>query len=161
MQLEDFLPQFTPWAELKEEQRSRFFHGDEYLPLPETHAARISRLHGIAAVEFISHALYQLPRYSRAATGSFKHEQVCLTYDLWDEKGVAYVRDWLCKTGVPFSTPVYLLYYEQVIATEWKILVRYWDAFACSVGVFMLVVDKSKSWACEFHHEEAITFMRY
>ena len=96
-----------------------------------------------------------MPRYSIDATADFKHKKVCLIYDLWDDKGIA------LNTGVPFSTPVYLLYHEEVIATEWKILVRYWDAFACNVGVAMLVVDSSKSWACEFDHNDVITFMRY
>lgn len=160
MQLKDFLPQFTPWAELREAQRS-FFVGDEYLPLPEAHATRIFRLHGIAAVEFIRRALYKVPSYSIAATGDFKFVEQCFIEKLWDEKGIAQVRGWLFNTGVPFSTPVYLLYHEEVIATEWKILVRYWDAFACNVGVAMVVVDNSKSWACEFDHNDVITFMRY
>lgn len=163
MQLKDFLPQFTPWDELKEEQKSRFFF-DEELPLPEAHAARISVLHGKAASEFIGEALDNVPYpyYWFGNKGDFKHFE---TYSLMNgrsDETVTQVRDWLFKRGIAFSAPVYLLYDDPlVVSTEWKILVRYWDSFELSVGMAMVVVDRSKSWACEFHHEEVITFMRY
>lgn len=161
MQLKDFLPQFTPWAELREAQRS-FFVGDEYLPLPEMHAERIKVLFGANAASFNTLALQQIPDYSRHIQHEFKYEQTCLTHELWNEQGVAQVREWLFKTGVPFSTLVYLLYdAPRVVSTEWKILVRYWDAFAWSVGMAMVVVDDTISWFCEFHHEDVITFKRY
>lgn len=161
MQLKDYFEEFTAWDLLTEQQRS-FFWGEDYLPLPPSHAARISRLHGIRAVEFIRLALYQLPNYSLAALTDFKHKQVVLLEDVWgDQTKIAEVRDWLYQTSVPFSTQVFLLRHEEVIATDWKTLVLYWDAFAWSVGVEMLVVDQTKSWLCTFHHEQVITFMRY
>lgn len=161
MQLQDYFKEFTAWDALTEPQRS-FFCGDDYLPLLPSHAARISRLHGIRAVEFIRFALYQMPSYSPFAQTDFKHKQIMLLEDVWgDQARIAAVRDWLYQTGVPFSTQVFLLRHEEVIATDWKILVLYWDAFAWSVGVEMLVVDQTKSWLCTFHHEQVITFMRH
>ncbi|MEC7121096.1 MAG: hypothetical protein VXW65_14510 [Pseudomonadota bacterium] len=156
MQLQDYFKEFTAWDALSERQRS-FFYGDDYLPLPASHAARISRLHGIRAVEFIRLALYQMPNNTSFALTDFKHEQVMLLEGVWgDQARITAVRDWLYQTGMPFSTQVFLLRHEEVIATDWKTLVRYWDAFAWSVGV-----DQTKSWLCAFHHEQVMTFMRY
>lgn len=163
MQLKDFLPQFIPWDELKEEQKNRFFF-DEELPLPEAHAARISVLHGKAASEFIGEALDNVPYpyYWFGNKGDFKHFEKYPLFNVGSEESIAQVREWLFKTGVPFSTLVYLLYdAPRVVSTEWKILVRYWDAFAWSVGMAMVVVDDTTSWFCEFHHEDVITFKRY
>lgn len=161
MQLQDYLKEFTAWDMLSERQSS-FFCGDDDLPLPPSHAARIARLHGIRAVEFIRLALYQTPNNSSDASTHFKHKQIMLLEDVWrDQTKIAAVRDWLYQTGVPFSTQVFLLRHEEVIAMDWKILVRYWDAFAWSVGVEMLVVDQTQSWLCAFHHEQVITFMRH
>ncbi len=161
MRLQAYLKEFTAWDSLSEQQRS-FFCGDDYLPLPPSHAACISRLHGIRAVEFIRLALYQLPKYSPTALSDFKQKHVMLLEDVWgSQTKIAAVRDWLYQAGVPFSTQVFLLRHEEVIATDWKILVLYWDAFAWSVGVEMLVVDQTKSWLCAFHHEQVITFMRH
>jgi hypothetical protein len=70
-------------------------------------------------------------------------------------------REWLHQRGVPYSTNIYLVYGEAIVATEWKILVKYWDAFAWSVGFAMLALNESKSWVCEFHHEDVITFQSY
>lgn len=161
MRLQDCLKEFTEWDSLTEQQRA-FFFGDDYLPLPPSHAVRISRLHGIRAVEFIRLALYQLPKYSPAALSDFKQKQVMLLEDVWgDQTKISEVREWLYQTGVPFSTQVFLLRHEEVIATDWKTLVKYWDAFARSVGVEMLIVDQTKSWICTFHHEQVLTFMRH
>ncbi len=163
MQLEYFLPEFTSWLELKEEQKHRFFFEEE-LPLPEAHAARISVLRGKAASEFIGEALDNVPYpyYWFGNKNDFKHFEKYSLANVRGEKRVAQVRHWLFKRGIPFSTPVYLLYDDPlVVSMEWKILVRYWDDFEHSVGMAMVVVDRSKSWACEFHHEEVITFMRY
>ena len=82
--------------------------------------------------------------------------------NVWgDQTKIAAVRDWLYQAGVPFSTQVFLLRHEEVVATDWKTLVRYWDAFARSVGVEMLIIDHTKSWLCTFHHEQVLTFMRH
>ena len=161
MQLQDYLKEFTAWDALSERQRS-FFCGDDYLPLPPSHAARISRLHGIRAVEFIRLALSQMPSNSTDASTHFKHKQTMLLDNVWgDQTKIAAVRDWLYQAGVPFSTQVFLLRHEEVVATDWKTLMRYWDAFARSFGVEMLIVDHTKSWLCTFHHAQVLTFMRH
>lgn len=161
MELQDFLGEFKAWDSLSEHERG-FFVGDNYLPLPKSHAARISVLKGIRAREFIRLALYKVPNYSVAASCQFKHEDNILLHDVWnDEHKIAEVRDWLYKTGVPFSNQVYLLYDNLVVSTDWKIVVTYWDALAWSVGVEMIAIDTTKSWICCFHHEEVITFMSF
>lgn len=153
---------FQPWDHLSEEQREKFFIGDEYLPLPEAHADRIRVLQGTAAREFIKQALAGVPGYSSSATSSFTKEESTLLSDVWnDPQKIQQVRDWLHHRGLGYSTPVYLLYDDLVVATDWKIVVRYWDALAWSVGVEMLALDATKSWACSFHHEDVITFLSY
>lgn len=161
MELQDFLGEFKAWDSLSKQDRS-FFIGDNYLPLPKSHAARISILKGIRAREFVRLALYKVPNYSVAATCQFKHEDHILLHDVWnDESKIAEVRDWLYQKGIPFSNQVYLLYDNLVVSTAWKIVVTYWDALAWSVGVEMIAIDNTKSWICCFHHEEVITFMSF
>ena len=53
------------------------------------------------------------------------------------------------------------MYDYVIVATEWKIVVKYWDAFFWAVGMEMLVLDTTKSWVCSFHHEDTLTFQRY
>lgn len=48
-----------------------------------------------------------------------------------------------------------------VVQTTWRMVVRYWDAFAWSVGFKMIAVDQTLRWACCFHDEELIVFGRW
>lgn len=155
----EFVQRFQPWALLSDEQREDFFTGDEYLPLPATHAERIGVLQGTAAREFIARALSGVAGYSAAAASKFaKNESISLSEVWGDPQKIQEIREWLYERGLKYSTPVYLLYDDVVVATEWKIVITYWDAFAWSVGVEMLAIDASRSWACSFHHEDVITF---
>jgi hypothetical protein len=150
---------FQSWNQLTGEQREEFFIGDEYLPLPETHADRIRVLQGTVAREFIKEALAGVPGYSSSATSRFTKEESILLSGVWnDQKRIQEVRDWLHHRGLSYSTPVHLLYDDLVVETDWKIVVRYWDALAWSVGVEMLALDSTKSWTCSFHHEDVVTF---
>ena len=161
MPLSDHGANLTKWDDLSPGERS-FFVGDNYLPLPQSHANRIAVLRGNAARDFIKEALYEVPGYSHAATSKFTSEKTVQLTDVWnDESRIQEVREWLYRSGIPYSTSVFLLYDNVVVLTDWKIVVRYWDAFAWSVGVEMVVVDSTKSWVCSFHHEEAITFWSY
>ena len=154
--------EFRSWHELSEKERSRVFSGENYAPLPASHAERIEVLLGIKAVEFARETLKGVPGYSSTATTSFQREESLSLANCWTTAaGIQTVREWLHARSVPYSTKVYLLYNEAAVATEWKILVKYWDAFAWCIGVEMLVLDSTKSWVCEFHHEDVVTFRRY
>lgn len=161
MNLDDFAPHFKAWDELSEEDRW-FFVGEEYLPLDKSHAERISVLQSSEARELTRRLLYGVPGYSSVASSTFNHEESIHLEDVWgDEPKIQEVRDWLYRRGVPYSRRVYLLYDNLVVAADWKILVRYWDAFAWSVGVEMVALDSTKSWVCSFDHEQVITFRSY
>ena len=117
---------------------------------------------GKEARDFIKEALYRVPGYSCAATSSYLCEKYVLLSGVWsDPIRIQCIRDWLYQTGVPFSNRVFLLYDNAVVSTDWKIVVRYWDAFAWSVGMEMVALDESRPWVCSFHHEEIITFRSY
>ncbi len=47
------------------------------------------------------------------------------------------------------------------VVTSWKILVKYWDAFAWSVGFAMYAFDTSMNWICEFNHEDTIAYSAF
>jgi len=57
---------------------------------------------------------------------------------------------------------VYLFYDRaMILSMPWKIVLRYWNAWAWSVGYSMIAVDSTCQWACMFHHENMIEFGRY
>jgi hypothetical protein len=65
----------------------------------------------------------------------------------------------LFDRGIPFRRTAYLLYeQDQVVQATWRMVVRYWNAFAWSVGYAMMAVDHTLQWACCFHHEDVIVF---
>ena len=161
MELARYAQHFKRWDRLSEAERD-FFVGDEYLPLNSAHAERIEILQGHEAREFIREALHKVPGYSPTATSAFVQEKHITIIDVWNDKAkIQEVRDWLYHTGVPFSRRVFLLYDNRVVSTDWKIVVKYWDALAWNVGVEMLALDESKTWVCSFHHEDVITFRSY
>lgn len=166
MQLEDFLPQFTPWGELKEEQKSFFYLADD-ITLSKTDIAQTSVLFGEAAASFINVMLDSVPGYSSTASRQVLHnDSLNLATLAGQANAVEVVRQWLCQTAVPVEKPVYLLYQAHnefwVVATTWQILVRYWEAFTFSVTVDMLVLDSTKDWLCRFQMEvEVVSFIKY
>ena len=90
----------------------------------------------------------------------FEQEAELAIGDCWDDPARrAEVRRWLFERSVPFGRTVYLLYErDRVVQATWRMVVRYWDAFAYSVGLSMVAVDYTLQWACCFHHEEVIIF---
>lgn len=161
MQVSRYAPHFKQWDSLSEAERS-FFVSDEYVVLNKPHADRIEVLRGPEARAFIKEALYKVPGYSCAATSTHVHEKHVMLTDVWNDPiRIQAVRDWLCQTAVPFSNRVFLLYDSVVVSTDWEIVVKYWNAFAWSVGKEMVALDESKSWVCSFHHEEVITFQSF
>ncbi|MES2670562.1 MAG: hypothetical protein V4673_09125 [Pseudomonadota bacterium] len=150
------------WAALSNKEQSRIFTGESYLPLPSPHAERIEALFGIKAVQLGRELLKDVPGYSASANGKFQRNEMRSIADSWNSpQDVQATREWLHRRSVPYSTSIYLVYDEIVVATEWKLLVKYWDAFSWSVGVAMLALNERKSWVCEFHHEDVITFQSY
>ena len=143
--------------ELSERERS-FFVGDEYLPLSPNHCERIKLLSRIDAqriwdwLPLKNRVLWPSPK------SSFTHQDSLLLK--WDADEDPEVRDWLWSRSIPFGREVFILHDDRrtVIQTEWKMLVRYWDAFSWSVGVEALVIDRSLSWCCHLHHESVLIF---
>ncbi|MCC9658798.1 hypothetical protein [Rhodopirellula halodulae] len=86
-----------------------------------------------------------------------------MTDESWNtDDGVQSVRQWLHDRDVPYQTTVYMFYDRRMILTmPWRLLVKYWDAFAWSVGYAMVATDSSCQWACMFHHENVIEFGCY
>lgn len=149
------------WDELANNQRRFFQFRDDYLPLPPTHAAEIRLLDRADAARVADWAFRAVvPDGWLHFGGGFPFESRLMIGDSWND-GTARreVRAWLYARGVPFSELVYLVYErDEVVEVPWKSVVRYWDAFAWSVGVAMIAVDASAAWACGFHHEDVIVF---
>lgn len=151
---------FKNWINCSEKEKG-FFCGHEYLPFHSNESDRIAVLTGPEARELRKKAFCQIPEYLVGNVEKRKGTTVLLSEVWGNEEEIQKIREWLYNTGVPFSETVYLLYDNQVVKTEWKILVKFWDAFAWNVGVAMVATDFSGMWACEFHHEDAITFYQY
>jgi hypothetical protein len=150
-----------PWAELSERDRSFFSFDDDYLPLHLNHAAQIGLLAPADAGRVVAWAFAAIPPgWPEHTDQRFEHEERLSIGASWnDETRRAEVRRWLFGRGVPFRRTVYLLYErDQVVQTTWRMVVRYWDAFAWSVGYAMVAVDHTLQWACCFHHEDVIVF---
>lgn len=149
------------WEELKESERRFFCFQDEYSPLHTNHAAQIGLLVPKAAKQVDDWATAAIPvGWPDSVTGSFPFEEQRNIRDGWDNPVErAAVRKWLFDRGVPFCRTVYLLYdRNMVVRTTWRLVVRYWDAFAWSVGIAMYVIDHTLQWTCCFHHEDVIVF---
>ncbi|MEM7591250.1 MAG: hypothetical protein AAF383_06990 [Cyanobacteria bacterium P01_A01_bin.83] len=144
------------------EKETGFFTGDEYLPLPNDHALQIIILDRESLAMVKSLAMSRFNEYLVYGCNSFSYVQKKPLHDKWNsELGIQEVRQWLYDLGIPFSQKVFLLYSDNMIVTSWKILVKYWDAFAWSVGVAMYAFDTSMNWICEFHHEDVITYSTF
>jgi len=148
------------WSELSDRDRG-FFCGDDYLPLHPQHAAQIGLLAQADATRLASWAFSAIPPgWPDRTDERFKHEELLNVSDCWnDEARRVDVTRWLFNRGIPFRQTVYLLYErDQAVQTTWRMVVRYWDAFAWSVGYAMVAVDHTLQWACCFHHEDVFVF---
>ncbi|MBL8792864.1 MAG: hypothetical protein JNM56_03070 [Planctomycetia bacterium] len=150
-----------PWEQLSEYDRC-FFCGDHYLPLHPHHAAQIRLLNGDDARRLSSWVWSIIPPgWPDQPECNFEHEAVLnIMGRSWgDEATQVAVRRWLYERGIPFRRTVYLLYEpHRVVQTTWRMVVRYWDAFAWSVGFAMVAVDHTLRWAVCFHHEDVFVF---
>jgi hypothetical protein len=149
-----------PWSELSEPERD-FFCDDDDLPLPPNHAAQIALLAPGHNVRLASWAFAALPPgWPDGTDQRFEFEELLRIHECWnDPVRCAEVRRWLFDRGIPLRRTVYLLYERDlVVQTTWRMVVRYWDAFAWAVGYAMVAVDHTLQWACCFHHEDVIVF---
>ena len=64
-------------------------------------------------------------------------------------------------SGFIVNAKIYFFCIDRIILTSWKILVKYWDAFAWSVGFAMYAFDTSMNWICEFNHEDTIAYSAF
>ena len=155
-----FKVSICPWLGLSERDRS-FFCGDDYLPLPPQHAAQIGLLAQEDAAQLTSWAFSAIPPgWPDLTDQRFEYEHQLNVRECWnDDVRRAEVTRWLFGRGVRFRRTVYLLYERgRVVQTTWRMVVRYWDAFAWSVGYAMFAVDHTLQWACCFHHEDMFVF---
>jgi hypothetical protein len=149
------------WSELPEQERDFFCFEDEYLLLHPNHAAQIALLAPADAARLASWAFAAIPPgWPDRTNERFQFEEHRSTHECWiDPARRAEVRHWLFDRGLPFRRTVYLIYErDRVVQTTWRMVIRYWDAFAWPVGYAMLVVDHTLDWACCFHHEDVIVF---
>lgn len=167
MEIDIFSTGFIPWPELAQQQKS-FFYLDEGVTLADIDAAQISVLYGEASASFITNILEGVPGYSTTANRYIlQQDRLNLAQLAGQANESDVVRQWLYQTtGVPVAAPVYVLYQAHnefwVVATTWRILVSYWEAFTFSVAVDMLVLDSTKDWLCRFQMgAEVIGFMRF
>jgi hypothetical protein len=150
-----------PWSELTEAEREFFSFDDEYLPLHPNHAAQIAVLDPADGTRVASWAFAAIPTgWPDRTDQRFEFEEHRRLDDSWDDPvRRAEVRDWLFRRGLPLRRTVYLLYErDRVVETTWRMVIRYWDAFAWCVGYAMFAVDHTLEWACCFHHEDVIVF---
>jgi hypothetical protein len=150
-----------PWDDLMGSDRFFFDREGAYLPLHPNHAAQIGLLDQPDAARLCEWAYSALPlRWPDCTEQRFAREAQCVVRDGWNDAGRrAEVRRWLFERGVPFRRVVYLIYErDRVVQTTWRMVVRYWDAFAWSVGYAMVAVDHTLLWACCFHHEDVFVF---
>lgn len=149
------------FSQLSERDRS-FFVGDEYLPLHQNHDAQIVLLDRKSATRVKSFARAGLSKDCVGDLARFPTLDRQFLHDKWNsDAGVKDVRQWLHSLGIPFARVVVLWYDSAVVLTTWKLLIRYWDAFAWSVGVAMYAFDHTLSWVCEFHHEDIIQYYAF
>jgi hypothetical protein len=148
------------WEELNESERSFFCFQDEYLPLHPNHGAQIHLLLKEDANRFTNWVWSSIPSKWPEPMEYFKYNESLVIQDSWnDETARTKVKRWLYDKNIPLKQTVYLLYNkDHVVQTTWRMVIRYWDAFAWLISYQMIVVNHTLSWACCFHHEDIIIF---
>ena len=151
MYLTDYENKFKRWENYAELPSGLFFLIDE--SALETYLSkRTSFLKGFEATEFIRLVSKEIPK-------SFADKIMLDISESWNsDKEIAKVREWLFQCKIAFDQDIYMLYDEHVIKTKWKVFVRHWDIFSWSVGMSLNVIDHTRSWCLEVHHEDVLTF---
>ncbi len=159
----DFAPTATKWSDLASARRGFAWLDENYGPLPDDHLDSILRVSPDDTSRLNAWLGGVLPQTSMDQLG-FPYSDV---FHVADENrnttvGIQAVRAWLHGQGVPYKTTIYAFYdQDQILAMPWRLLLKYWDAFAWRVGYSMIATDASCQWACMFHHENVIEFGAY
>ena len=145
--LTDYENRFKSWQNYDELPFSLFILVDE-LELEQYLSQCITFLKGFEAAEF-----------TRLIHKEFKNEECFNISESWNSDiKIAQVRKWLFQRKIPFDQDIYMLYGENVIKTKWKVFVKHWNIFSWSVGISLNIVDQTRSWLLEVHHEDVLTF---
>lgn len=151
MYLTDYENKFKSWTSYKELPFGLSFLNDEF-GIEKYLSGRTTFLKGFEATEFAR-------LFFKEMSKNFKHEQFLNIVDSWNsDDEIAQVRKWLFQLKIPFDQDIYMLYDENVIKTKWKVFVKHWDIFSSSVGFSLNIVDQTRSWVLEVHHEDVLTF---
>jgi hypothetical protein len=156
--------EFVAWDDADDAARGFFCFADEYLPLPREHSLQIGIATHASAKLLCKWVDASLPANWSPDWTHFPHESIFrLSDEHWNtDTGSQAVREWLHERHVPYASTVYLFYdSSRVVSLPWKLVVRYWDALAWSVGYAAIATDKTARWACSFHHENVILFGSY
>ena len=149
------------WNDLPDSKRDFFCFEDEYLPLPTEHAVQIRSLAPESADRVWRWLWPSLPSGWPESEPHFANQsELVLDYENWNsDDGAQIVRQWLHDRAIPYSSDVFLIYEsDKIVRMPWKLVVKYWDALAWSVGYAMIAMDATRQWACCFHHEDVIVF---
>lgn len=151
MYLTDYENKFKSWKSYTELPFGLSFLNDKY-EIENYLAERTTFLKGFEATEFARLFFKEMPK-------PFKYEKFLNIVDSWNsDEEIGRVCEWLFQLSIPFDQDIYMLYDENVIKTKWKVFVKYWDIFSWSVGFSLNIVDQTRSWMLEVHHEEVMTF---
>ena len=135
-----------------------------YDNVPASHVSQISRIDRDSVADLEEWFYRVLPRSESRDSLGFPESRFRLLDDSsWNtEDGNQSVGQWIHDLGIPYDTITYLFYDRPVIlCMPWRLLVKYWTAWAWSVGYAMTAVDSSGQRACMFHHENVIQFGSY
>ena len=151
MYLTDYENKFKSWKSYKELPFGLSFLNDEF-EIENYLAERTTFLKGFEATEFARLFFKEMPK-------PFKYEKFLNIVDSWNsDEEIAKVREWLFELKIPFDQDIYMLYDENFLKTKWKVFVKHWDIFSWSVGFSLNIVDQTRSWMLEIHHEHVMTF---
>jgi hypothetical protein len=158
------IPKSTPWTELPHDNRGAGLLFELYDDVPANHVSQISRIDPDSVADLDEWYHRVLPRSESRDSLGFPESRIRILDDSsWNtEVGIQEVRQWIHNLGIPYDTTTYLFYDRPVILRmPWRLVVKYWTAWAWSVGYAMTAVDSSGQWACMFHHENVIQFGCY
>ncbi len=151
MYLTNYENKFQNWQSYTELPFGLDFLIDEF-EIEKYLAERTAFLKGFEATEFSRLFFKEMPK-------PFKYEKFLNIVDSWNSNyEIAGVRVWLFELKIPFDQDIYMLYDDVVLKTKWKVFVKHWDIFSWSVGFSLNIVDQTRSWMLEVHHERVINF---
>ena len=151
MYLTNYEKKFKSWQCFAELPFGLDFLTDEF-EIEKYLAERTAFLKGFEATEFSRLFFKEMPK-------PFKYEKFLNIVDSWNSNyEIAGVRVWLFELKIPFDQDIYMLYDDVVLKTKWKVFVKHWDIFSWSVGFSLNIVDQTRSWMLEVHHERVINF---